>query len=218
MLLYSQMTYSFLTAVAVFLAYIIPAYCMSGLKGEDDNLTFTVYLGYMLFYLFTVRVLAMAMAYTFDSRHLASAVTGLVMTFVIMCSGYTVHFLDLSIVLFWFQWVSPMRWIMEQIDTWDLAGRDPENIRIPRETFTCSQNLPVTTQSSVIIFKPPCSFRNGLEALDFFGYNSGWPLYVPTLVTFGFGLFWLGWILVFFTGKRQQQKKSRKRVQELWIR
>ncbi|GAB6028959.1 hypothetical protein CHUAL_004754 [Chamberlinius hualienensis] len=217
----SKMTYSYLTAEGVFLAYIIPAYCMSGLKGEDDNRTFSTYLGYMLLYLLTIRTLSMAMSFTFSSRHTAAAAVGFVLTLSVMTGGYVVQFADLSIILYWFKWVSPTKWILEIIDTWDMLGTESKFTASPTDTFSsknafsCSKDQPVASYSAAIILKPPCSFSNGYEALAFYDYLTDWPLYVPILCTFAFGLFWFIWLLIAFSLKKQKRKTSRNREQRL---
>lgn len=212
----SKMTYSLLTSFCVSVAYIVPAYVMSGLKRSEDavgNLTLSVYLGYMILYLAVLRCLAIAAAFTFDSYHAAAAFVGVLLTAVAMVSGYPVHLQDLSVLLFWLKWVSPTRWILEQAVTWDvgvvpneqLVSDDPAD---KGEVFTCSTLQPVVAPGAAIILKPPCNLANGAELLQYFGLGSSKPLYVPILATVAFGLFWLLWSIVVFNVRRQQRHRK----------
>ncbi|KAL1485934.1 hypothetical protein MTO96_031655 [Rhipicephalus appendiculatus] len=118
----SKLTYSLPTAAAIAAAYVFPAYSTTGLPQCEETRNFGPYMGYTLLYLLTVRAVAMTLAWTFPTQQRAAAFLGLVVLVFCMSGGYAVHLMDLSLVTSWLQWVSPLRWTLEQLTMVEFAG------------------------------------------------------------------------------------------------
>ncbi|XP_076320520.1 LOW QUALITY PROTEIN: ATP-binding cassette sub-family G member 8-like [Tachypleus tridentatus] len=205
----SKVTYSLPPAAAVCLSYIVPVYSIAGLDTDARVNSFGVYIGYNLLYLLTIRMLFMALGWMFSSRHLAAGLGGIILTLCATTAGYTVHFTDLSLVLSWFQWVSPMRWMMEQIVRWEFTGKHNTIGNVTK--YFCTRN-PVIQQENSILVKADCGILSDIHALRLHQYRTTWPLYLPIIVTLAFHLAWFLIGLFAFFMFNQQPKQTRKRT------
>lgn len=203
--LMSKLTYSSPPAGVVCLAYIVPVYSIAGLESDSRVSSFGVYIGYMLLYLLTMRMLFMALGWMLTSRHLAAGLAGFVLTLCATTAGYTVHFSGLSPVLFWLQWVSPMRWVMEQIVIWEFTGKQMNDAK-----YYCTRN-PVVSQDSGILVKADCGILSDSDALRLHDYHTTWPLYQPIIITLAFNLAWFLFGVVAFIFVKQQSKRASKK-------
>lgn len=212
----SKMQYSFPAAAGTLVAYIVPAYCMAGMKNEANNFTFSIYVGVALIYLLSVRALALTITFCCRSRHVAAVWLGAIMAIASCTCGWVVHMLDLSVITFWLQWVSPTRWAFEQLVTWDLLRADVPSAN--NISFLCT-NSPVVVQDqggasgiltqSRIVVRAECGLQNGAQAVAFWGLKADWPTLVPIFAIIAFGAFWQFWATIMFVVCKQRQKKSR---------
>ncbi|XP_076346385.1 uncharacterized protein LOC143244854 isoform X2 [Tachypleus tridentatus] len=183
----SKLTYSMPSAVAVCLAYIIPVYSIAGFESDFRINMFGIYIGYMLLYLLAIRMLSLALGWLFSSHYLAAGGVGLILMLSTTTAGYTVHFTDLSAVFSWFQWVSPMRWTMEQVVILEFFGKNEGG---EYETkYLCDRN-PVIQQQNNLLVKAECGILNDAHALRLHDYHTTWPQYQPIIITLAFYIFW----------------------------
>ncbi|KAG1655937.1 ATP-binding cassette sub-family G member 8 [Nymphon striatum] len=200
----SKICYNFFSSGAVFLAYVIPAYAMAGLREEGGLAAFGVYVGYMLLYLYSIQMVATAMSYAFDSRHIAAGVTGFFFTMIALTSGYTCHPNELSPVFSWFRWASPMKWMKDQLDVWEFSGEDQSIDR-----YFCARN-PVR-QGETIVVRSECGITKARHALNYMGNEAGqFYTYVPVLITFAFYVMFYLIAMIFYTCFKQSRKRRRK--------
>lgn len=170
----SKLTYSLPTAAAIFAAYVFPAFSMTGLPRQEETRNFGPYMGYTILYLLTARAVALTSAWTFPTRHRAAVFTGLILLIFSMSGGYAVHLMDLSVVTAWLQWVSPMRWTLEQLTLVEFAGG-------PVPLYDCSRS-PIVLQENGIQVRTLCGLVTDNHALALFGLNQQWPAAQPVLV------------------------------------
>ncbi|CAN8027596.1 unnamed protein product [Ixodes persulcatus] len=170
----SKLTYSLPTAAAIFAAYVFPAFSMTGLPRQEETRNFGPYMGYTILYLLTARAVALTSAWTFPTRHRAAVFTGLILLIFSMSGGYAVHLMDLSVVTSWLQWVSPMRWTLEQLTLVEFAGG-------PVPLYDCSRS-PIVLQENGIQVRTLCGLVTDNHALALFGLNQQWPAAQPVLV------------------------------------
>uniref|UniRef100_A0A131YUI9 ABC transporter n=1 Tax=Rhipicephalus appendiculatus TaxID=34631 RepID=A0A131YUI9_RHIAP len=130
----SQLTYSLPTAAAIAAAYMFPAYSTTGLglPQREETRNFGPYMGYTLLYLLTVQAVAMTSAWTFSTQQRAAAFLGLVVLVFCISGAYAVHPMDLSLVTSRLQWVSPLRWTLEQLAMVEFAGGTTPMYDCPR--------------------------------------------------------------------------------------
>ncbi|XP_022235597.1 uncharacterized protein LOC111083389 [Limulus polyphemus] len=183
----SKITCGMPPEVIVCLAYIVPVYSIAGFESDSRVNVFGIYIGYMLLYLLAIRMLSLALGWLFSSHHLAAGCAGFILTLSATTAGYTVHFTDLSTVFSWFQWVSPMRWMMEQVVVWEFFGKNDAD---EDETkYLCNRN-PVVQQKNNLLVKAGCGILNDAHALRLHDYHATWPQYQPIVITLAFYLFW----------------------------
>ena len=97
----------------------------------------------MLLYLTAMRVVALSMTHLFSSRHLAAALTGLIITSMALVSGYIVHPEEVGWWAQWFKYVSPQWWLQHPIVQDEFH---------PVSRFGCSGNPVIkTNQGNVLI-------------------------------------------------------------------
>ena len=94
----------------------------------------------MLIFLFTLRITSLSFAYLFDSRHVAAAVSGLVLLPLSLVAGYALQFRDLSVWVGWLTYVSPHYWMSHPIARGEF---------LPVDVFRCTGN-PVVTENLII--------------------------------------------------------------------
>ena len=97
----------------------------------------------MLLYLTAMRVVALSMTHLFSSRHLAAALTGLIITSMALVSGYIVHPEEVGWWAQWFKYVSPQWWLQHPIVQDEFH---------PVSRFGCSGNPVIkTNQGNILI-------------------------------------------------------------------
>ena len=97
----------------------------------------------MLLYLTAMRVVALSMTHLFSSRHLAAALTGLIITSMALVSGYIVHPEEVGWWAQWFKYVSPQWWLHHPIVQDEFH---------PVSRFGCSGNPVIkTNQGNILI-------------------------------------------------------------------
>ncbi|CAG0900354.1 unnamed protein product [Darwinula stevensoni] len=202
--IFCKMLYSTPAAFGVFLAYLIPAYALSGLQGSQGANTFLLYLGFMLLYLYTVRSLALACVYLFSSRHVAAVIVGTVTTLLLLPSGYAIHTDDLQPWVSWLAYASPSKWMYQEVVVEELRSIDE---------FKCSTNPP--TKQEDIIYQLPCGVQTGRQALSFMAFNTKQELILPLLVTGGFLVACHILSIFFFLAKTQLPKRSRSKLERM---
>lgn len=198
----SKLMYSFPSSVAILLAYVVPAYSMAGLGFQSRANHFGIYIGYMLLYLLTIRMLAMALGWTFSSRHYSAFFTGTLFLIIITCAGYAVHINSLSVIFSWFQWVSPARWMMEQLVINEFSNN--------KTTYSCPRNPAVEIPNIPDIRQQAsCGIRKDNDMITYLDYNKSWPSYQPIVLTivFHFVFFVFGFIMYLCTSQKPKSKK-----------
>ena len=96
----------------------------------------------MLLYLTAMRVVALSMTHLFSSRHLAAALTGLIITSMALVSGYIVHPEEVGWWAQWFKYVSPQWWLQHPIVQDEFH---------PVSRFGCSGNPVIKTNQGIIL-------------------------------------------------------------------
>ncbi|KAJ9579822.1 hypothetical protein L9F63_004528, partial [Diploptera punctata] len=108
-----QVLYNLPASVCVWLAFLVPAYSMTGLHMQGNDMSsFYVYVGLMLLYLLALQMLITALGYLFKWKHIAAIVAGVVVTCLALVSGIPVHSADLGTWCKWLEIVSPVKWIL----------------------------------------------------------------------------------------------------------
>ncbi|GFY47202.1 ABC transporter G family member 4, partial [Trichonephila inaurata madagascariensis] len=175
-----KLTYSLIPAAAVAVAYAVPAYSMAGLQTTSRVRPFGVYIGYMILYLLTLRMMALACSWACSTRHLAATWTGFLFTILSLVAGYSIHPLDISIMFSWAQWVSPVHWIYNLLVQNEFNSSLSEDIR-----YSCTRN-PVVQQENAILMRAECGMPTDSDALKFHGVQEQWPLYQPISIVIVF--------------------------------
>lgn len=198
-----KLTYSLPVTAIVFTAYCVPAYSMAGLQTTSRVHAFTIYIAYMLFYLFTIRMLAIALSWACSSRHVAAIWTGIILMPILTTAGYTVHFDDLSIIVSWLQWLSPARWMIENLLSWEFNKGSISSDFDPK--YVCSYN-PIIKQNTILA-RAECGIVTDHQALSFYKYLNDWPLYQPVVITIAFHIIFLLIGLFAFLLAKQTKKQ-----------
>ncbi|XP_054706333.1 LOW QUALITY PROTEIN: ATP-binding cassette sub-family G member 8-like [Uloborus diversus] len=198
-----KLTYSLVPAAAVAVAYAVPAYSMAGLQTTSRVRPFGIYIGYMILYMLTMRMLVLACAWASPSKGVASAWAGLVATILSLAAGYTVHLEDISTAFSWSQWISPTHWVYRQL------AQNEFNATLGDELYryTCSHN-PVVQQENTILMRAECGLVTDEDALKYYGMQEKWPLYQPISIVVVFHAVCLVFGLFLFL-TLSQSKKSR---------
>lgn len=197
-----KLTYSLAPAAAVAVAYAVPAYSMAGLQTTSRVKPFGLYIAYMILYLLTIRMLAIACTWACSSRHIAAAWTGFIFTIVAISSGYTVHLKDLSMVFSWAQWISPVHWIYTQLIQNEFNSPYGDDFR-----YACSHN-PVVQQENAILMRAECGMPTDADALKFHGFQEQWPIYQPISIVVVFHAVCLLFGLFLFMTTSNSKKKA----------
>ncbi|XP_043227809.1 ATP-binding cassette sub-family G member 8-like [Amphibalanus amphitrite] len=158
-LVVSKLFYSFPGSVLQCLLLIVPAYKMAGTHPEESDMTFYLYMGYMLAYLLSLRLLAVAAAYLTSSRHLSAGWLAAALVPLLLVAGWSAHPQDLSPWTRWLRWVSVPGWVFGRL-VWD----ELDGVRGLR----CDRN-PILPQSNTIIVQVDCGVQTGAQALRFLG-------------------------------------------------
>ena len=145
---------------------------MAGLHND-----LSLYLLIMILYLHALRVIALSCAWMFNSKSSASTAFGLIFSLIVLTSGTTIHFKDLSIASKWLYPASPMRWTHEALVGWEFSS----NVTLALATaswvstslpYLCSHN-PIIQQENAILIKADCGFQSRPNILSWFSYRGG---------------------------------------------
>lgn len=168
----AKFMYSLPSATLSFVAFALPACSMAGLHND-----LSLYLLLMIVYQHALRAIALTCAWTFNAKSTASAAFGLLFSLIVLTSGTTIHFKDLSIATKWLHEASPMRWTHEALIGWEFSS----NVTLALATaswvstslpFLCSHN-PIIQQENAILIKADCGFQSRPNILSWFSYRGG---------------------------------------------
>ena len=145
--------------------------------------------GYMMFYLFTIRVLALSMAALYSSRHVATMASATFVAVAALGSGFAVQLQTMNWWTTWLRWVSPLRWTLHSLQRLDFGNAT--------QSFECSRN-PLTRQEAPgLVLKIPCGLSNGAQALNYWAHQfDRLPMRPMLLPLIGVLAFWALFALV----------------------
>ena len=158
--LVSKLIYSIPPALIIFMAFSLPACSMAGLQ---QNLS--IYLIVMLAYLLTLRMITIAITWTFTKRSTSAIALAIVLSVIFLSSGTTFHYKDLSLGTRWLTMGSPTRWAHETLIGWEF-----DNNSTLSPPFLCSRN-PTVEQPNAIVVKADCGFQSRANILKWFRYK-----------------------------------------------
>nr|CAD7414107.1 unnamed protein product [Timema cristinae] len=164
MSLMRQLVYNLPASALIWMAYIIPAYCMSGLYLQgDETLAIYIYTGFMVLYLLANQMFLTALGYALKHRHVAAILAGLLLSSLTLVSGLPLHLLDVGVCCQWLGTVSPARWILPV-----LLQREYSPLALSSSTssLTC-KNKHFGVQHQDIIVQGSCLPPNGTAVLQF---------------------------------------------------
>ena len=149
---------------------------MAGLHND-----LSLYLILMLAYLHALRSIALACTWICNTKLTSSSLFGLIYSLLILTSGTTFHYKDLSKVTKWMYPLSPMKYTHEALVGWEFSS----NVTLALATSTwiatslpylCSHN-PVIQSENAILIKADCGFQSRNNILSWFSYKgSGLPI------------------------------------------
>jgi len=155
----AEMSYSFVGAVGIFLAYLVPVYTLAGFYSAENV---AIEIGYMMLYLFGVRAMAVAFCQLFSSRHYASAACGLVLSLVALSSGFVVQVQTMNMWTIYTRWASPLYWTLNSLQRLEFTNLT---------SIECNRN-PLTRQEAPgLVLKIPCGVSNGAQALTYWAHD-----------------------------------------------
>nr|XP_018915492.1 PREDICTED: ATP-binding cassette sub-family G member 8 [Bemisia tabaci]XP_018915500.1 PREDICTED: ATP-binding cassette sub-family G member 8 [Bemisia tabaci] len=196
--LYSRFIYIFVallcglpTSLVIWLAYIIPAYAMTG-DMQGNEIYF--YILYMLLHLSGTQAFVTMLGYALPNCISVAILSSILLIVLSLVNGFSIHLNDLHGDLQqspWFNYfdyvglLSTSRWIMPVFLQQELST---ETLVLNAANLVC-RNKQVQHQD--IIVQLPCPAPNGTAALQFYGYLSAkdynpfhitsWqPYYAPT--------------------------------------
>lgn len=202
-----KLTYSVVPAAAMAVAYAVPAFSMAGLQTTSRVRPFGIYIAYMILYILTLRIMAIACTWASSTRHTAAAWTGFLFTILALAAGYTVPLKDIFIVFNWAQWISPVRWVYQQLAQNEFNSSLAEEVR-----YSCSRN-PVVQQENAILMRAECGIPTDMDALKFHGVEDQYPLYQPISIVIVFHAICLilGLFLFFTLGHSKKKSVEKER-------
>ena len=181
---FSKFFYTFPAATLAFIAFSLPASSMPGLHNE-----LSLYLLIMLAYLHAIRMVAIRMvgirmvaimcAWFCSSKSTAGVLFGVIYSIIILGSGTSIHYKDLSIVTKWLHNVSPLRYTHEGLIGWELSS----NVTLALATtswtpaslpYLCSHN-PIIQQENAFLIKADSGFQSRANILSWFNYKGSSP-------------------------------------------
>lgn len=169
---FAKFIYSIPSATLSFVAFALPACSMAGLHND-----LLVYLLLMIVYQHALRAIALTCAWTFDAKSTAATAFGLIFSIMVLTSGTTIHFKDLSIATRWLHQASPIRWTHEALVGWEFSS----NVTLALTStswvttslpYLCSHN-PIIQQENAILIKADCGFQSRPNILSWFSYKGG---------------------------------------------
>lgn len=114
-----QNVLTLLPSLCIWLAYLLPAYSMSGLYSYSKAGTISSsdtgiyeYIGFMLLYMTAMQTIGLFFTHLFASTTTAIVWTGLLHLILTCAGGYSVHVRDLATYWSWLATIAPERWLM----------------------------------------------------------------------------------------------------------
>nr|CAD7435184.1 unnamed protein product [Timema monikensis] len=162
--IFTKLVYNLPASALIWMAYIIPAYCMSGLYLQgDETLAIYIYTGFMVLYLLANQMFLTALGYALKHRHVAAILAGLLLSSLTLVSGLPLHLLDVGVCCQWLGTVSPARWILPV-----LLQREYSPLALSSSTssLTC-KNKHFGVQHQDIIVQGSCLPPNGTAVLQY---------------------------------------------------
>nr|CAD7443049.1 unnamed protein product [Timema bartmani] len=158
------LVYNLPASALIWMAYIIPAYCMSGLylQGDETHAIY-IYSGFMVLYLLANQMLLTALGYALKHRHVAAILAGLFLSSLTLVSGLPLHLLDVGVCCQWLGTVSPARWILPVLLQREYS---PLALSSSASSLTC-KNKHFGVQHQDIIVQGSCLPPNGTAALQY---------------------------------------------------
>uniref|UniRef100_A0A0P5XID2 ATP-binding cassette sub-family G member n=1 Tax=Daphnia magna TaxID=35525 RepID=A0A0P5XID2_9CRUS len=199
----SKTTSSFLAAGGIFMGYLLPAYALAGFNTAEGLF---IEIGYMMFYLYAIRIMTLSLASLCSSRHVATVASAVLVTLTALGSGFAVQLQTMNWWTSWLRWVSPLRWTLHSLQRLDFGNAT--------QSFECSRN-PLTRQEAPgLVLKIPCGLSSGSQALSYWAHQFDWlplgPLLLPLLAVLAFwALFALIESIVLLFSKPVGRKLSR---------
>ncbi|XP_075235566.1 ATP-binding cassette sub-family G member 5 [Lycorma delicatula] len=174
--LYSRFLYITMTTIinlpaslVIWLAYIIPAYAMTGLynQGSQSTDAFFIYIGYMLVEMMSLQYLLQVISHIFKNRRVSSIISIFVLSILALVSGYTIHLKDLqdSWERDYLGLISSSRWMLTALLSKEYSA---DALASSTAQMIC-RNKQVQRQD--IIVQLPCPTPNGTAALTFHGLS-----------------------------------------------
>ncbi|XP_049782861.1 ATP-binding cassette sub-family G member 8 [Schistocerca cancellata] len=177
----TKFIYNIPASACVWLAYLIPAYLLSGLQDQTyETPTLYIYLGYMLLQLLALQTMATVVALAVRVWSVSSLLVGLVGLVLSLASGLLLHPADMGEWCRWIAAVSPAHLLLPP-----LLHRQYQPQVLAAATATC-HNRPVQRQD--IIVQVACPPPNGTAALLYSGLIPGKPEYALPLTVL---VFWV---------------------------
>lgn len=169
---FSKFIYSLPQATLCFIAFSLPASSMAGLHND-----LSIYLLLLLAYLHAFRIISLFCAWAFHTKSSSSVMFGLIYSLIILASGTTIHYKDLSPLTKWLYNWSIMRWTHEALIGWEFSS----NVSLALTTsswvpsalpYLCSHN-PIIQQENAILIKADCGIQSRTNILQWFSYRGG---------------------------------------------
>ncbi|XP_014667321.1 PREDICTED: ABC transporter G family member 2-like [Priapulus caudatus] len=193
------------------LTYCIPAYWLSNYK--RDAASFGLYLGVMVLYLYSIRMMAFAIAYMFTKGPYAARVVYLSLAYVGVAAGYIVHHDHMFKVFQWESNSSSTHWayrlIIQREMLTDLNFKVQTICRQVTNVTLVNQEVPLEVLDNTC-YTPPGQVHTGLEALVWHGRDVVFATYIPWVIIAAFALlFMIGgcFILCIFSQKPTNKEK-----------
>ncbi|RWS28135.1 ATP-binding cassette sub-family G member 8-like protein [Leptotrombidium deliense] len=163
--IFSKLLYSLPQATLVFLAFSLPVSSMAGLQ---QNLI--VYLILMLGYLHTIRIIALCSAWLMTKKSTAAICFGFIFALIVLASGTSIHYKDMSIVTRWLYFASPIRWTHEALIHWEFSSNSSVIANPNLPAFVCSHN-PIVQAENALLIRADCGFQSRANILKWFNYK-----------------------------------------------
>ncbi|RWS15545.1 ATP-binding cassette sub-family G member 8-like protein [Dinothrombium tinctorium] len=162
----SKLIYSLPQATLVFMAYCLPVSSMAGLQ---QNLL--IYLVLMICYMHVVRLIALFNAWFFTRKSTAAICFGFIFTLIVLASGTTFHYKDLSVITRWLYFASPVRWAHESLINWEFSSNATSGSSVLAVgSYLCTHN-PIIQQENAILIKADCGIQSRANVLKWFNYK-----------------------------------------------
>lgn len=117
----------------------------------------------MMFYLYAVRIMTLALTSLCSSRHVATMASAIALTLAALGSGFTVQMQTMNAWTSWLRFASPLRWTLHALQRLDFGNAT--------QSFECSRN-PLTRQEAPgLVLKIPCGLSSGSQALNYWAHQ-----------------------------------------------